>query len=234
MERCAIAVPWRARPTRRAVDSRQPEIAADDKTPPRDRIIQAAMDTIADRTIAGTRMREVAERSGLGLGHVHYYFSSKSELLLAVLDHIWEMFAEERERMLRDPDLVPTRRFGVFLDQQRALLEEQADLLAVRLDYSIQGTSDEVIEGKIQGGYADWRGRIAEQIEESAGSGALSAEALAIVPDVCIAIMEGAVLQYFNEPDRMDVEAYFRVAKEMVAAYLDSPEARRQGGADEV
>lgn len=183
------------------------------------------MGTIADRTIGGTRMREVAKRADLGLGHLHYYFPSKSELLLAVLDHIWDMFAEERDRLLDDPDLPPTRRFGVFLDQQRDLLEEQADLLAVRLDYSIQGTSDKAIEAKIQGGYADWRSRITEQIEGSIGRDVLSHEALSIVPDLCIAIMEGAVLQYFNEPDRMDVEAYFRVAKGMVAAYLDSPEA---------
>lgn len=194
------------------------------------RIIEAAIDTIADRTIAGLRMREVAERAGLGIGHLHYYFSAKSDLLLAVLDHIWDLFAEERERRLDDPDLAPTRRFGVFLDQQQALLENQAELLAVRLDYSIQGTSDKVIEGKIQGGLADWRGRIAEQIEESVGENVLSPEALVIVPDLCIAIMEGAVLQYFNEPDRMDVEAYFRVAKEMVATYLASPQATMASG----
>lgn len=208
------------------MDSRQDDSGVEDKASPRAKIIQAAMDTIAERTIGGTRMREVAERSGIGLGHVHYYFSSKSELMLAVLDHIWDMFAEERETMLRDPDLVPTQRFGVFLDQQRALLEEQPDLLAVRLDYSIQGTSDEVVQQKIQGGYADWRGRIAEQIVESIGGDALSPEAVSIVPDICVAIMEGAVLQYFNEPERMDVEAYFRTAKEMVATYLDSAQAR--------
>ena len=196
------------------------------ETSPRARIIAAALDTIADRTIGGTRMREVAERSGFGLGHVHYYFSSKSDLILAVLDHIWDMFAEERDRLLEDPDLSPARRFGVFLDQQQALLEEHAELLAVRLDYSIQGTSDKTIESKIRGGYADWRRRIGEQIEESIGRGELSAEAVVVVPDLCIAVMEGAVLQYFNEPDRMDIEAYFRVAKEMVAGYLNSPAAR--------
>ena len=193
---------------------------------PRERIITAALETISDRTIAGTRMREVAERSGLGLGHVNYYFSSKSELLLAVLDHIWDMFAEERDRLLEDPDLAPAHRFGVFLDQQRALLEEHAELLAVRLDYSIQGTSDKTIERKIREGYADWRERIAEQIVESIGRGDLPAEALVVVPDLCIAIMEGAVVLYFNEPDRMDIEAYFRVAKEMVAGYLNLPAAR--------
>jgi AcrR family transcriptional regulator len=214
------------------VKSREAEPAAEDKTSPRARIIEAAIDTIAARTIAGTRMREVAERSGLGLGHVHYYFSSKSDLMLAVLDHIWDMFAEERDRLLEDPDLAPAHRFGVFLDQQQALLEEHAELLAVRLDYSIQGTSDKTVESKIRGGYADWRGRIAEQIVESVGRGELSSEALSIVPDLCIAIMEGAVLQYFNEPDRMDVEAYFRVAKEMVAGYLNSPVARTTPGAE--
>lgn len=218
------------------MDPRQPQPSVEEDSSPRARIIAAAIDTIADRTIGGMRMREVAERAGLGIGHVHYYFPKKSELLVAVLDHIWDMFAEDRERLLADPDLAPTRRFGVFLDQQRALLEEQAELLAVRLDFSILGTSDKVIEGEIQGGYADWRGRIAEQLEESVGPGLLSVEALTIVPDLCIAIMEGAVLQHFNEPERMDIEAYFRAAKEMVAVYLETPgarnQARRDGAAD--
>jgi AcrR family transcriptional regulator len=171
-------------------------------------------------------MREVAERSGLGLGHVNYYFPSKSELLLAVLDHIWDMFAKEREEMLEDPDLAAAGRFGVFLEQQRRLLEERADLLAVRLDYSIQGTSDKVIETKIRGGYAGWRKRISEQIEQSVGAGEVSEESIHGVADLCIAIMEGAVLQYFNDPDRMDVGSYFRVAHAMVDAYLASPEVR--------
>ncbi|GMQ94743.1 MAG: TetR/AcrR family transcriptional regulator [Acidimicrobiia bacterium] len=191
----------------------------DDDVSPRSRIILAAIETIADRTIGGTRMREIAKRAGLGLGHVHYYFSSQSDLLLAVLDHIWDIFAEERDGRLENSDLEESRRYGVFFDQQRRILEDRADLLAVRLDYSVQGTSDKIIEAKIQGGYAEWRARIAEQIEK----GVLSAETLRIAPDLCIAIMEGAVLQYFNEPESMDVEAYFRVAKEMVAAHLSPP-----------
>jgi len=212
------------------VESQRPKKVMDEDASPRTRIILAAMETVADRTIGGTRMREIAERAGLSLGHVHYYFSSKSDLLLAVLDHIWDIFDEERDRRLEDPDLVRSRRFSVFLDQQCGLLEERADLLAVRLDYSVQGTSDKIIQAKIQGGYAEWRARIAEQIEQSVGSGVLSPEALRIVPDLCIAIMEGAVLQYFNEPERMDIEPYFHVAKEMVAAYLNSPEAVSQMG----
>ena len=61
--------------------------------------------------------------------------------MLAVLDHIWNLFAEEHERRLGDPDLAPTRRFGVFLDQQQAFLENQLEqyrndvpLIAIGMD----------------------------------------------------------------------------------------------------
>jgi AcrR family transcriptional regulator len=74
---------------------------------PRERILQAAMDTIAARGMAGLRMADVGERVGMSPGHILYYYRSKQRLLLETLRWSDDRLAERRTREL--PKLATAR-----------------------------------------------------------------------------------------------------------------------------
>lgn len=48
-------------------------------------ILRAALETFADKGFAATRLDDVAQRAGVGKGTLYLYFSSKEELLKAVV-----------------------------------------------------------------------------------------------------------------------------------------------------
>src|SRR3989304_4224950 len=54
------------------------------------RILEAALDCIAEQGIAATSTYAIAERAGLNQGNIHYYFRSKDDLLLRVLEPLHE------------------------------------------------------------------------------------------------------------------------------------------------
>lgn len=61
----------------------------------RDRLLQAAADTFVENGFKATSIRKICERANANVAMVHYYFRSKEELYLAVLD-----FARRQEREL--------------------------------------------------------------------------------------------------------------------------------------
>ena len=189
---------------------------------PHTKIVQGAIDTIASDKISGARMREIARRSGISQGHLHYYFSAKSALFLAVLDHLRETFAAERQAALHDTSLSPGAKLNVFFGQEIKLVRQCADLLMVRLDFLVQGTSDEAIAAKIREMYASWRHDIEEVVAEGVQVGVFSADRAGVIPNLMIALMEGAFLQHINEEDSSDLEEYFAAAHDMVLRLLST------------
>lgn len=63
-------------------------------------VIGAAADLIAERGLAQLRVSDIAERAGMSVGHVTYYFPSKSELLVRAIQQSEAAFhAEVREAL---------------------------------------------------------------------------------------------------------------------------------------
>ena len=68
-------------------------------------VVSAAVELIAEQGLAQLRMVDVAERAGMSVGHVTYYFPSKTELLVRAIQQSEEQFqAEVREALQRHDD----------------------------------------------------------------------------------------------------------------------------------
>jgi AcrR family transcriptional regulator len=78
-------------------------------------VVKAAGEAIAERGLANVRMADVAERAGMTVGHVSYYFPSKIELLMRAIraneDEHWTT-VEIALAKIRDP----WRRLDKLLD----------------------------------------------------------------------------------------------------------------------
>lgn len=66
----------------------------------RRRLIDAAIDLLYDRGLAGTTFVEVAKQAGLSRGAVHHHYASRTDLLEDVLDHIGAALRHEVKAQL--------------------------------------------------------------------------------------------------------------------------------------
>jgi AcrR family transcriptional regulator len=94
----------------------------------RDELLRVALRLFAERGFEGATIADIATATGTAHGLVYHYFSSKNELLLAVLERF--SFLPELRRLL---DVSPEREAVVVLTEIAvrfsALLRERADLL---------------------------------------------------------------------------------------------------------
>jgi AcrR family transcriptional regulator len=85
---------------------------ADDQ---KQRVLEAAIDAIADVGVDGLRMTDIAQRAGMTPGHILYYFGRKDRILLETLSWSEHDLAVRRRASLgriRDPQ----RRLHRFID----------------------------------------------------------------------------------------------------------------------
>ncbi|MBP0459573.1 TetR/AcrR family transcriptional regulator [Streptomyces montanisoli] len=68
--------------------------------PPREDVLAAAMDTIAERGLAGLTMAGLGRDVGMSSGHLLYYFRTKDELLLRTLEWSEGRLGTERGALL--------------------------------------------------------------------------------------------------------------------------------------
>ena len=83
-----IATPRRAAETTRARAGAAKSLGLDTRgRETRQRIVEAVWDVLAENGYAGMTVRLVGQRAGVSHAMIHYYFSTKDDLLLAVVEH---------------------------------------------------------------------------------------------------------------------------------------------------
>jgi len=65
-------------------------------------ILASARDEFSARGLAGARMDSIAERAGLNKRLIYYYFGSKDDLFLAVLERVYADIREAEQRLHLD------------------------------------------------------------------------------------------------------------------------------------
>ncbi|MFC9284047.1 TetR/AcrR family transcriptional regulator [Streptomyces collinus] len=83
--------------------------------PPREEVLVAAMDMIAERGLEKLTMAALGREVGMSSGHLLYYFHSKDELLLRTLEWSEGRLGAERGRLLTRPGTA-RERLAAYVD----------------------------------------------------------------------------------------------------------------------
>lgn len=197
------------------------------KTTPEAQILSAAMAVIAEKKISGTRMRHIAERAQISQGTIHYYFPTKADLLLAMLDEMQASFDQDRRERLAEGDMQPADKIHLFLIQQNRILTEYSSLLEIFYDFWGQGIIDPHVRPKVRWMYEEWRDDMKAAIAEGINKGDFSPRNPQLVPVLLVALLEGGALQYLIDRDVFDLEQYFNAAYDEILNVLGFQKARK-------
>ncbi len=88
-------------------------------------IRDAAMKCFAERGIASTSLRTIAEEAGVSLGLIQHYFVTKAQLIEAIDAHVLDVFAQ----MQAEPSPAAGDRVGDASDRLAALMTENPDVM---------------------------------------------------------------------------------------------------------
>lgn len=165
------------------------------KTQTRDRLVEAARTLFWEQGYTATGIADILEAAGVRSGSLYYFFPTKEDLLLAVLeqykDMLWPVVVQPVFDRVADPI---ERIFGILDGYRRHLLAADYQYgcpignLALELSNSHPAARDLIAEN-----FSGWRKAIEQCLADAAGRlpRALDREQLALF---VLTTMEGAVM----------------------------------------
>jgi len=131
------------------------------------RILDAAMVVVAREKISGTRMHMIAEEAQMSQANLHYHFSTKHDIMMALLDNIQEEFSNDRKSYIDLENKTVVENMRGFFDQKKNEIRNKKKMDYTQIDYWVQGTVNEEIRAKFKNTFDIWRNSISETLSKN-------------------------------------------------------------------
>lgn len=156
----------------------------------REQISQAAFAGIAERGFEGLRMRDVAERAGVNIATVHYYYASKEQLIHAAYSEL-----QRRFQATTPAEGSATERLTAHLHGIRDLLVDDHELRGVLAEIALRARRDPDLEAAVtqveDAWFTEIRGLLAAGVDDGSWAVPVDLDATAAL---LIALCKGACL----------------------------------------
>ncbi|HOD93613.1 MAG TPA: TetR/AcrR family transcriptional regulator [Clostridia bacterium] len=108
-----------------------------DKTGPSEKILNTAFECLSTRGYAAVTMRNIADEAGVALGQVTYYYKSKENLFLEVINMMIYQYLSEIERKLESAT-GRKQKFAALMAFFKELLKDNPNLFKLFIDFTAQ------------------------------------------------------------------------------------------------
>ena len=206
----ARALPRKAGKARRTQAERTEET--------RRRILDASVDLLASKGYAAFRTADVAEVAGVSRGAQTHHFPSKDELVVAVVEHVFQRASELGRKRAHRVKSVDEAIRALIADSQEFFFSE---LFLIALDLAIQGRAGSGELGTVQQISAASR----LPVEASWLSALIDSGVPEAVADDILwltnSIVRGLAVRRLWQHDATRFNRLFKLWREMVTRYLD-------------
>ncbi|WP_346899614.1 TetR/AcrR family transcriptional regulator [Clostridium sp. UBA7503] len=179
------------------------------------RILKAALEVVSKEKISGTRMHIIAKEANMSQANLHYHFSTKNDIMVALLNSIQEEFSKGRKNYIDTEAKTVTENIQGFFEQKKDDILINKKMEYAQIDYWVQGTVNEEIRTIFQNTFNIWRKSIEETFSKEEQEG-IDDKTMRNIPFLMVSLMLGASLQYLIDEGKFDLDDYFQVAEEMI------------------
>ncbi len=179
------------------------------------RILKAALEVVSKEKISGTRMHIIAKEANMSQANLHYHFSTKNDIMVALLNSIQEEFSKGRKNYIDTEAKIVTENIQGFFKQKKDDILINKKMEYAQIDYWVQGTVNQEIRTIFQNTFNIWRKSIEETFSKEEQEG-IDDKTIRNIPFVMVSLMLGASLQYLIDEGKFDLDDYFQVAEEMI------------------
>lgn len=196
----------------------------------KDRIVEAALETIKAEGFAGTSAREIARRGGFNQALIFYHFGTVNDLLLVALDRASAQTLSRYRDALASAATLPERLRGVIELYREDLICGHVTVVSEMIGGSLghPGLGPPVVARM-----EPWVGLV----EEAVGDAIRELGLTEIIPPrtaamAVVALSLGVDLVYHLERDPARVEALFELAERVTDLIVPMLADVREGGTD--
>jgi AcrR family transcriptional regulator len=194
----------------------------------RERILEAACETIAADGIDDVRIARVAQRAGVSTALVHHYFSTREELLERALEHSFELAGDERFGGDSEPPASATEGLALAIREcmpEPGTLERDWILWVELWLRAVRDPELRPVAARLYQRYRDW---IAAAIRAGVESGEFRQVDQDALADHAMALFDGLGLRALIRDPEMDLERARTLIAELLGRELGVEPARLQ------
>ncbi|HLA91597.1 MAG TPA: TetR/AcrR family transcriptional regulator [Gemmatimonadaceae bacterium] len=190
----------------------------------RAQILRAAFDVAARKGLDGLTVRAVATKAGLSPGLVLFHFTTKEQLVVALLDHVLATttvlhVTEEIARIVS-----PLDRLLALLELEMHRLSSEPRRIRLFFDFWARGIRHERIRAKMQAELHRYREAFRPMAEavlraEPERFARVTPEGLAAV---AVSFIKGCAVQSMIDPAHFDIEEYLVAARGLLRELASS------------
>ena len=171
----------------------------------REKILDAAVELIAERGYSATSVDALCRRAGIVKTALYWHFGSKEGLLAAVIDRVASAWIDElRSTVSRAGE--PRERLAVALAGMRRIVEQRPELLRLLLSVLLErAEGDDETRAALQRAFLRARRAIVETIEATT-PGVRDPD---LIAHTIVSLMQGALLLRLADPEGTDLDRVF-------------------------
>jgi len=189
----------------------------------RDTILQATLDTICQYHISKTTIRRIAEQASISPSLIHYYFPTKRDLLLALIDYLIEFYSKNHASYINTDKIRPYEKLMIMISNQIEYTSRRKEYFVI-FDFWTHAINDDEIKSKVKEMFVDWENWIKKIIDEGIQTGDFNPSNAAIVPNFLISMIVGAAMQYLINEQVFDIHDYYDKTYRLFVKMLSTPE----------
>jgi AcrR family transcriptional regulator len=184
--------------------SREPAASAATKDNRSLSLVRAAYEVIAAEGFEGLRTRRVADRAGVNIATLHYYFPTKEALIRGLAEYLASLFGS-----VHAPPVSPTRSAALdrlrqeFADARFYRLE-RPDLLVVIQELMLRAHRDPAVRSIIAPLTYHWRAGLQQLIEEGISERVFRPDLVPVVAATLVASAISGAINFTVGPEVLD------------------------------
>jgi len=175
----------------------------------RAQILQAAAVVFARSGVDGARMDDIVTESGLSKGSLYWYFDSKQDIVIALVDEVLRGEYEGLKQLIKSPGTV-FERLTTFVDTHAAVFSQHPTLGKLGLEfYAMSGRVPQIKEF-IRRYYQDYIDALVELLQQGRDWGELAIDDPTELAVNLVCLLEGLTLLWALDAGDVDLPRQFR------------------------
>lgn len=134
-------------------------------------LLQAAFDVIAETGFEGLRTRAVANRAGINIATLHYYFPSKQDLIEGLAQFIGAKFITLHGPAPKPSGFPMLDRLRQEFSDGRYYVKEQPEMVLILQEFALRGKRDAEVQKIVEQMNSGWRYGVEQMVQEGVAEG---------------------------------------------------------------
>ena len=164
------------------------------QTDTRQQILTSAMTCFMRKGYHRATMDDIVVESGLSKGTLYWYFKSKKELFLALIQSVLEPIGQSWDSLIEEPNKTAVEKLRSITSQFRTELGEMASFFGIMMEAWSLTRHDEDVEFVVKGIYKPYLQIMTRIIDEGKSNGELAVDSAQSTAMVILVLYDGLTL----------------------------------------